>query len=280
MQILAPSLVLLLGFLLLCPPSARACTLWAAAGEAAVRGGGTLIAKNRDWAPDHRQVLRTVTPKTGYRYFGLFAEGGDIPGVKAGINEKGLTVVSSTAGSLPRTQRDEPERTQGLLGRLLRECDSVDAALRQAALFIGPRNLMLADGKAIAVVEIGRQGEYAVRTTRSGTLAQTNHYRDAGLLKFNRRIGASSDRRLERIEALLRGRAGPWTREDFAALSDDREGGPDHALWRTGGAPQKTRTLSTWIVHSPPGGPARLYVRLANPNEPETLHDLTAEGLF
>jgi len=39
--------------------------------------------------------------------------------LKAGINEKGLTVTSSTAGSLPKAQRDEPDRTKGLLAKLL-----------------------------------------------------------------------------------------------------------------------------------------------------------------
>jgi len=36
--------------------SLKACTLWAAAGEDA--SGGTIISKNRDWKPDHTQVLK------------------------------------------------------------------------------------------------------------------------------------------------------------------------------------------------------------------------------
>lgn len=272
--------VTLLCLLLIPAPHSRACTLWSAAGAEWVQGGGTLIAKNRDWAPDHRQVLRAVRPASGYRYYGIFAVGGEAPGLKAGINERGLTVVSSTAGSLPRTKRDEPDRTRGLLARLLRECDSVDAALRKSSLFVGPRNLMLADSRQVAVVEIGRRGEYAVRESRQGFLAQTNHYRAASLLSANERVGSSSDRRLRRIEALLQARERPWALADFAALSDDRQGGPDHAIWRTGGTPTRERTLSAWIVHTPPAGPARLHVRIANPQEEETLHRLAAEELF
>jgi hypothetical protein len=37
---------------------ARSCTLWAVAGQAA--GGGALIAKNRDWVPDHVQVFKVI----------------------------------------------------------------------------------------------------------------------------------------------------------------------------------------------------------------------------
>ena len=278
MQHLAAAVLTLL--LLAAPASGlEACTLWAAAGEA-VRGGGTLIAKNRDWLPNHQQTLRTVMPVRGYRYFGLFAEGNDRPGLKAGINEKGLTVVSATAGSLPRGEREEPGRTRGLLVRLLRECDGVAAALARPELFRGPRHLLLADAGTIAAVEIGPEGAHAVRTRQNGTLAQTNHYRDAALLAFNRRIGRSSDRRLGRIEALLRAGHGPWTPEGFAALSDDREGGPDNALWRTGGTPKRERTLAAWIVHTPPAGPASLIIRIANPGEPTILHRLRAADLF
>ena len=76
----------------LSPMPALACTLWGAAGAAA--NGGTLISKNRDWAPDHHQVLKKVHPKKGWAYFGLYAEGNGDAGLKAGVNEKGLTIVS------------------------------------------------------------------------------------------------------------------------------------------------------------------------------------------
>jgi len=55
------------------------------------------VVKNRDWWPDHRHEIKRVTPKPGFRYYGLFATGNDEPGLKAGVNEKGLVVVSATA---------------------------------------------------------------------------------------------------------------------------------------------------------------------------------------
>ncbi|HOS76345.1 MAG TPA: carcinine hydrolase/isopenicillin-N N-acyltransferase family protein [Verrucomicrobiota bacterium] len=76
--------------------SVHACTLWGAAGVDA--GGGTIISKNRDWKPDHVQVLKMQRPTNGYAYFGLYAEGDDAPGIKEGINEKGLTVLAEKAG--------------------------------------------------------------------------------------------------------------------------------------------------------------------------------------
>lgn len=43
----------------------EACTLYGAAGGN-VEGGGTILAKNRDWKPDHTQLLRIVKPSRGY----------------------------------------------------------------------------------------------------------------------------------------------------------------------------------------------------------------------
>ncbi len=272
------ALIVLLFFASL--PSASSCTLWSAHGDEIVRGGGTLIAKNRDWIPNHRQVLKAVAPATGYRYFGLFAEGNDEPGLKAGINEKGLVVLSSTASSVPKLLRRETERTRALLVKLLRNCDSVDSALKDGKRFVGPRNVMLADGKKIALVEIGLLGEHAVMVKQSGVLTQTNHYLDETLLKFNQKIGASSGRRLARIQDLLSRQARPCSLDDFIAMSADREGGPDNAIWRTGGTPAKERTLSTWIVHSPADGPPELYIKIANPQEEERIQRLKFTELF
>jgi len=271
---------LLLFPLFLFAQSAFSCTLWSAHGEGTVLGGGTLIAKNRDWVPDHRQILKTVRPKTGYRYFGIFAEGNDDSGLKAGINEKGLVVVSSTAGSIPKKIRREADRTKGLLTKLLRECDGIDAVLKKELLFLGPRNLLLADGKKIAVIEIGLHGEHAATIGQNGFLTHTNHYRDEKLLKYNWKIGESSGRRLERIEALLKDDAPPYSLDDFIAFSGDRSGGPDNGIWRTGGSPGKERTLSVWIVHSPPRSSPRLYIKIANPQEKEEVHRPDFRDLF
>ena len=94
---------LLIAITLLLTAPVEACTLFAANGSV-VDDGGTLIVKNRDWEPNQHQVIKFVPSKDGYSYFGLYAEG-TAAGMKAGINEKGLTVVSATAGSIPSKER-------------------------------------------------------------------------------------------------------------------------------------------------------------------------------
>jgi len=261
-------------------PNAFSCTLWSAQGDDWVQGGGALIAKNRDWIADHRQVLKLVIPKHGYRYFGIHAEGNDEPGLKAGINEKGLVVVSSTAGSISRKLRKESDRTKGLLAKLLNESDSVDSALKKERMFVGPRNIMLADKTKIAVIEIGLNGEYSVAVKQNGVLTQTNHYLDEKLLKSNEKTGESSRRRRQRIEELLRNHAKPYSLDDFIAFSEDRNDGPDNSIRRTSSTPKKAVTLSVWIVYFPKNGHPQLYVRLANPKEEEKTSRLNLDDVF
>lgn len=256
----------------------EACTLWAAAGNA-VAGGGTMIVKNRDWAPDHQQELRSVSPPKGYRYYGVFAIDGDDRGLKCGVNEKGLVVVNAAASSIPRVERQGMERTRALMAKLLSECDSVEAALAKREQFLGPQFLLLADQRKIAIVEIGPGGKSSVEVKENGILTHTNHYLDPDLAYANKRIGTSSRERLARIQTLT-SEVGPFTLEDFIRMSEDRAGGPDNSIWRTGSMPGKERTMATWLVALLPGKPPELYVRLANPGEVEKIVRLSGSSVF
>lgn len=271
------TLILVVLFVSVAAIPAEACTLWAAAGSS-VAGGGTLIVKNRDWAPDHRQELRLVSPEKGYRFYGLFAVGSRAPGVKAGINERGLVVVSASASSIPTQERLEMEHTKGLMTKLLSECDSVDTVLAKQSYFLGPEYLLVADQHKIAVIEIGPDGKTAIETKENGVLTHTNHYLDSNLTFANKRIGVSSRDRLARIQELTA--AGSFTMDDFVRMSEDRDSGPDNSIWRTGSAPGKERTLATWIVALLPGKAPELYVRLANPGETEQVYRLSGKSIF
>jgi len=74
-------------------PAARACTLFAAAGDR-VAGGGALIGKNRDRDPQG-SALRVCTPKSGYRHLALVAADNPKEPAVAGLNEKGLVVADA-----------------------------------------------------------------------------------------------------------------------------------------------------------------------------------------
>lgn len=268
---------LLCCLLLFWPSGVQACTLWAVAGDM-TQGSGTMLIKNRDWNPDHQQELKLVTPTQGYRYFGLFASG-TFPGLKAGVNEKGFTVVSATASSIPRAERDRLPKRKGSLSELLKTCATVDEALSRKELFHRPQFLMMADKEKIAYVEIDPQGVYAIRSEVKGTLYHTNHYIEDALKSANRKVGKSSALRYERISTLL-DTCKFYTPEDFISFSQDQAAGPDNSILRTGGKPGAARTLATWMVHLPASGEASVYVRLANPGQAVAIRQFRLIDIF
>ena len=91
----------------------HACIFWGAAGSA-VDGGGVLITKNRNWAPDHRQQLNIVRPKEGYASVVLVAAGGAELGTKVGVNEKGLVIVTATVYQVPTAERQQDRKSTRL----------------------------------------------------------------------------------------------------------------------------------------------------------------------
>jgi hypothetical protein len=261
-----------------CAP-AHACTLFAAAGTA-VEGGGTLIAKNRDWLPDHRQQLIVLAPEGGHRAVALEAVGGTESGVKAGVNERGLAIVSATAGQVSSAERSRIPQTRQLMRRLLTSCADVGEVLARIDLFRRPAFYLVADRREIAMIEVAPDGRRAVSRRQNDVLAHTNHYCALEAPPPGRNPGRSSLTRYARIDTLLRDAQRPFTLEDFVRFSDDRSDGPDNSIWRTGRAQENRRTLAAWIISIPPAGSPRLYVKTADSGEPERTCRLSAEAAF
>lgn len=270
------NLVLVITLFLSAP--VEACTLWAANGSL-TEDGGTLIVKNRDWEPDQHQVIKFVSSQKGYSYFGLYAEG-SAPGMKAGINEKGLVVVSATAGSIPSKERKSIPNKAGSLTSLLNECSSVEEALLRTDLFLGPKILIVADKKAIATIEIGAEGKFRIDKKANSYLCHTNHYVLEGMTDFNKKIGESSQKRYERICQLLNDGVLPYTLNEFLTFSNDQEDGPDNGIFRLGSTPAKIRTMAVWAVKIPPEGSPEVYIRILNPNEDEKTAKIIADDFF
>lgn len=255
-----------------------ACTLWGATGTN--DAGGTIISKNRDWKPDHTQVLKMHRGSKGYAYFGLYAEGGTEPGIKEGVNEKGLTVITATASSIPKSMRDNQPGKHGVISTLLSGCVNCDEVLaKKEAIFPNTRTMfiMISDPKKIVMVEVGLEGKYALKTVEQGTVVHTNHFLEKALAEFNIKIGSSSTTRLERITHLMMPPSQPCTIESFAEISRDHHDGPDNSLWRTG---KDTRTLASWIIETPAHGAPKLSVVIANPGQQEETRSFVLDQKF
>ena len=254
-----------------------ACTLWGAAGTASHEG--TLLAKNRDWRPDHVQSLQLRHPETGHAYVGLFADTGKAPGIKAGVNEKGLVVVSASASSLSRASREADPARHGVMREILRNQASLDEVEKQANRIFSrakPVFLLLADASGLMQVEVGQAGKFRLVRQDNGTLSHTNHYANPDLLNQPQTIGDSSQARLERVRSLL-ARQPVHDLASFTAISQDRANGPDHGLWRSGA---RQSTLAGWQIALPKNAPPRLRLELANPGQPARTRDYVLTPAF
>ncbi|MFP5239519.1 MAG: carcinine hydrolase/isopenicillin-N N-acyltransferase family protein [Acidobacteriota bacterium] len=257
-----------------------ACTLWSAVGD--VSGGGSLLAKNRDFAPGSWSRLVLVRPDRGLAYVGLYALVDGRQTLVAGMNEAGLAIVSATAGSVPKDQRKVPSGVKALTARLLSGSGSVGEALANREWFgeHAPVIYMLADSTKTAWVEVAPEGAVAVRENeptgrgpamRGGTLIHTNHFLAPELASANVTVGHSSTARLEGSKALL-ARSKSHTLEEFELLGLDTSKGPDDSIFRTGSKPSSTRTLAAFMAEIPAEGPPLLMVRSwGDPQRPWTM---------
>lgn len=264
-------------FLLALPLEGYSCTLWGGAGDDV--GSGTMISKNRDWKPDHVQLLK-INRSGKYAYLGLYAKGNDAPGLKEGVNEKGLAVVSATAGSIPSVKRKAQKGKGNLMGTLLSEYADCDQVLADKdALFSNrkPAYLMISDTRKIIMLEVGLLGRFSVTVATSGTVVHSNHYVGDSLLACNEKIGRSSTARLQRISQLLQTTSRPLSMESFVEMSQDRHDGANNSLWRTGTG---SCTLSSWILRTPSAGPPTLRVLIADRSKPEQLEKFVLDEKF
>jgi hypothetical protein len=216
-------------------------------------------------------------PEGGYRSVALDAVGATDAGVKAGVNEKGLAIVSATAGQVPKSERAKFKQAGNLNRRILSSCATVEDVMGKLDLFRRPAFYMIADRCEIALIEVSPDGRPAVIRRRNGMVTHTNHYVALEPPTGTRAPGVSSSHRYQRIQELLSNPTRPFTIEDFVGFSADRTEGPNNSIWRTGRAEGRTRTLATWIVAVPPAGTPRLYVKTADPGQSERTCRISVE---
>jgi isopenicillin-N N-acyltransferase like protein len=265
-------------FVLALHSQAVSCTIWAATGEI-VQDGGSIIAKNRDNLSGTYTVIKAVYPQEGLPFYGIF----DIEAngyVTAGVNIKGVSVVNASPNSVPKKKRHVA--TEDLTERLLKSYDSVDAMLVDKKLFqrSHPAIYVVGDNRKIASIEIAPAGEVAIAVKERGHLALTNHYVDNKLAHANERLSRNSTLRLRHINELLERHQATFTMNDFVLFSEEKDGGSDKAIWRVQTPSVKIRTLATWVIYLPVKGTPILYVKLANPEEPEGSYKFTLDDIF
>jgi isopenicillin-N N-acyltransferase like protein len=280
-NIIRTELFLLSIIIFLCSAgNASACTLWGSIGSANRTRDETIIAKNRDWRPNQTQILKIVKPVNGYAYLGLYVQGE--PGLKAGINKKGLVIISASAGSIPHKERKRATGKKGIMRQILSTYSSVDDIVNDQKIFSQARPviLMIADKNTILCVEIGLNGNYFLTKRTDGTIGHTNHFLSPTLVADNRKVGESSRKRLEKIQDLLAGSPAGWSLTEHIRISEDQSAGPRNSIMRTGAHQDDERTLATWIAVVPKGGTPMIYTKLRNPGESDKVYRYQTDDTF
>jgi predicted choloylglycine hydrolase len=153
----------------------QGCTTWAAT-EPVTRFGTPLLAKNRDYRPNHRELQCLVwsSPAHGYQHAYLSSAGS--PGIfSSGMNETGLAVAdthvnsSDVGAGLPR---------YAVMMELLEHHNNVESALDylKGVRHTGNGTLTLLDSRGgMAVFEAG-YSNFGVVRSNEGFVVSTNHF--------------------------------------------------------------------------------------------------------
>jgi predicted choloylglycine hydrolase len=195
------------------------CTTWAA-GVNFTLDGAPILAKNRDYHPDHQplQCLARVQPAGGYPYLCLTSAGS--PGVfSSGINSAGLAVADTYVGSNdigPGIARYS--LMMNLLEKFSRVQDTINYLYTRP--HSGAGTITLADAQGdLAVFEIAHSVQ-AVRQPDEGFIISTNHFnapemRSRWVDTESPQLQGNSLERFKHVENALRSARGqvdiPWS---------------------------------------------------------------------
>jgi isopenicillin-N N-acyltransferase-like protein len=201
------------------PSQSEGCSTWAANGKI-TRDGAPILAKNRDYHPDHQplQCLARIKPTHGNPFLCLTSAGS--PGVfSSGINSAGLAVVDTF---IPSTDIGPGIARYTLMMDILQNFITVKEAINYLPTrpHFGDGSVTVLDAQGeMAVFEIAHSVQ-SVRLSDAGFIGSTNHFtaRETCSLWVDKEqvhLRGNSQGRLRIIEDALRSAKGqvdiPWS---------------------------------------------------------------------
>jgi isopenicillin-N N-acyltransferase like protein len=229
------------------------CTTWAATGKYTL-DQSPLMAKNRDYKPDHipLQCLARVQPEHGHPYICLTSAGS--PGVfNSGMNVKGFAVADTFVASkdlgfgMPR---------YSLMMNLLEKFESVQDAIGyfHTVPHTGDGTVIIVDAQGdMAVFEIAHSVQ-AVRLPEDEFVVGTNHFTFPYMRKLwvdrePTNLKGNSRERYKRVRKAIKARQG---KIDIAWSQDlmRQHKGPLGAICRHADLDEKSSTIGS-IIFSP-----------------------------
>lgn len=221
-------------------------------------GEGALVAKNRDYRPEHipiQRVMRHVDPAWRGREILVLGSLGSPGNFSSGMNSDGLAVADTASRTI---DIGVGFHRYFLLTWLLVHCDGVEAALRaiRGMTHTGSGLLILGDASgAVAAVELGHE-RLGFEHLSSGRVGRSNHFVTPHMAPRNMRVPANaaslanSERRFPALQRRLAALPAPPGIDDAGAVLADH-GHADDGFCRHGG-PQLSTTIAgaLWITGS------------------------------
>ncbi|MED7818641.1 MULTISPECIES: hypothetical protein [unclassified Francisella] len=260
--------------------SSFACTSMGFAGNI-VKGGGTLIFKNRDAEIIGKERLEIFKFKQGNSFLALTyntdntAKG--YPYIAGGTNSKGLTVlVNDPASHMPAAKNvDQIETTT--VENLLKNYSTVAQVEKNKAKIFSQNNPALytiSDHQQVANFEEGYKGEYGSKVTNNGYVWNTNYYH---LNNVNNQNQDSSTDIVDRTNILKKWIANMPKKVqlgDLTRLSASHYNGEFNSI-------NRQFTVAKYFAVSPPNSKdTYLYIRLTIPTQKFNSYHLTINDKF
>ena len=242
------------------------CTAFASSAK----GGGVILAKNRDYRREHIAIQRVFChrdPEWGGREALCVGSLGSPGNFSSGVNSDGFAVADTA--SCTRTNRVGQHRFF-LLTRLQSRCATVAEALSEIAAIqhAGGGTLILGDATGcMAAVELGASA-VSVEIRHEGWVGRTNHFVGSSTAELNHDGNEAegsqqnSERRLTTLRTLLSNEPEHMRMEGAAGLLSYRGQNDGEALCRKGGK-DLLETISGCIYST---GQRRLWFVNGNPS--------------
>jgi isopenicillin-N N-acyltransferase-like protein len=240
------------------PAYGEGCTVWAASGSI-TRQGMPILAKNRDYRPEHQSLpcLARVQPARGYRH--MYATSAGSPAVfSSGMNETGLAVADTRVTSCivgPGLAR------YSAMMEILEHHSHVSSALDYLSQVphLGEGTLTLVDRAGdMAVFEAGHAAQ-SILFPENDSVVSTNHFRSPQLRecwvdRYSPELRGSSQNRYARVDTALQAAHGRVDGAWAQTLMADH-GGPQptaaersrHAICRHSEFDTRSITISTTL---------------------------------
>jgi hypothetical protein len=164
---------------------------------AVTSGGGAILAKNRDYRPEHvtiQRVMRHVDPGWNGREIIVLGSLGSPGNFSSGMNSDGLAVADTASRT---TDMGVGLHRYFLLTWLLVHCADVAQAMKaiRRTKHTGSGLLVLADASgAVAAVELGHS-RLGFEHLSSGRVGRTNHFVSPAMASANLRTAANAANR-------------------------------------------------------------------------------------